>query len=188
MDDNIDPKELSNIYKKNGTFDRQRKQLLDNFKSSMTHTNLLLKLKIMVENKVKQDPSILTKNKGKMAALIQGEILGSGKEDDSFLSIVDKDIQEKLIDSPEFHNLIKTDLKDIKRKKLGISDEEFAKQLEEENKLEKIKLAEKERNNIKKHKINKPPKVMIRDRNNYRRPTSSNNRTNNSSKDYHLMY
>lgn len=58
-----DSKQLINIYKKKGKFDNQRKKLLDNFKQSQTYTNLLLKLKLLIEAKVKQDPSILMKNK-----------------------------------------------------------------------------------------------------------------------------
>lgn len=121
-------------YKRSGTFDQQRKQLLENFKQSETHKNLLLKLQLMVDNKVKKDPSILAKNRGKMGALIQGEIVNqhsTGKEA-GLLGIVDKDIQEKIIESPEFRSLIKTELKDIRRKLLAISDEDYEKLLEEE--------------------------------------------------------
>ncbi|ODV81377.1 uncharacterized protein CANTADRAFT_106924 [Suhomyces tanzawaensis NRRL Y-17324] len=132
-----DPKQLTTVYKKNGSFDKQRKVLLENFKQSETHANLLLKLKLMVESKVKQDPSILMKNKGKIAALIQGEIINEhlGKNSGGsggLLSIVDKDIQDKIIDSPDFHQELKTELKDIRRVMMGISDEEYQKQLEEE--------------------------------------------------------
>lgn len=143
----VDHKQLALVYKKNGSFDKQRKLLLENFKDSQTHKNLLLKLKLMVENKIKNDPSILLKNKGKMGALIQGEIINSNSDGGSILSIVDKDIQEKIIDSPEFHEILRVELKDIKRKAEGVSDEEYAKQLEEEEKLktEEDQRKEKER-------------------------------------------
>ncbi|KAG7660404.1 uncharacterized protein J8A68_006087 [[Candida] subhashii] len=117
----------------------------------------------MVESKVKQDPKILLKNRGKMAALIQGEIINtstpktdekngesggrggeSGKSSssaDSLLGIVDKDIQDKIIDSPEFHGLIRDELCDIRRKLMGISDEEWDKQKEQERlRLERLKM------------------------------------------------
>lgn len=172
-----DPKQLTTIYKKNGDFDKQRKVLLENFKQSETHSNLLLKLKLMVESKIKQDPSILLKNKGKMGALIQGEIINDhmSTNGSGLLSIVDKDIQDKIIDSPEFHILLRTELKDIKRKLMGISDEDYAAQLETEEK-EKEKEKEKKggvvfttefkngdyKNNFRvknlSHRVNKPPR------------------------------
>lgn len=134
-----DPKQLTTIYKKNGTFDAKRKELLSNFKQSETCQNLLLKLQIMVESKVKADPLILMKNKGKTAALIQGEIVNQSnskdnatstihhgsKEDTGILSIVDKDIQENIIDSSQFHESLKEELMDVQRKLMGISDDEF---------------------------------------------------------------
>lgn len=177
-----DPKQLTAVYKKNGSFDQRRKLLLEDFKKSETHSNLLLKLKLMVENKIKNDPSILMKNKGKMGALIQGGIINdhmqqktvNSKNDNSLLSIVDKDIQEKIIDSPEFHKELKDELKNTKRILLGISDEEYAKQLEEEKRQKELELeeikrqdAEKElayKNNFKvknlstSHKVTKPPR------------------------------
>lgn len=142
-----DHKQLASIYKKNGSFDNQRKLLLENFKNSQTHKNLLLKLKLMVENKIKNDPSILLKNRGKMGALIQGEIISGTTRGNNILNIVDKDIQEKIIDSPEFHEILKVELKDIKRKCEGISDEDYAKQLSEEEKRkeEEEKRKEKEK-------------------------------------------
>lgn len=140
-----DHKQLTSIYKKNGNFDKRRKQLLENFKGSQTHNNLLLKLKLMVESKIKNDPSILLKNKGKMGALIQGEVITGNTAGHSILSIVDKDIQEKIIDSPEFHESLKSELKDTKRKCMGVSDEDYAKQLEEEEKQRKEDEAKRER-------------------------------------------
>lgn len=130
-----DHKQLASIYKKGGSFDKQRKLLLENFKDSQTHKNLILKLKLMVENKIKNDPSILLKNRGKTAALIQGEIISNSPARNPILNIVDTDIQEKIIDSPEFHEILKVELKAIKRKSEGVSDEEYAAQLAEEEKL-----------------------------------------------------
>lgn len=205
-----DHKQLTTIYKKNGSFDKQRRLLLENFRKSETHSNLLLKLKLMIENKIKNDPTILMKNKGKMGALIQGEIinqhLNSSKDEsnnkkplnnNNFLSIVDKDIQEKIIDSPEFHEILKVELKDIKRKLLGITDEDYEQQLkiEEENKQKEIELAElrnKEKelsykNNFKvkklnpNHKITKTPKFNFNS-NSHSNSTSQNFRENRNSK------
>lgn len=178
-----DPKELMAVYKRNGSFDRQRKSLLEDFKKSETHNNLLLKLQLIVDSKIKSDPYILMKNKGKMAALIHGGIINdhilqkSGKGSNSLLSIVDKDIEEKIIDSPEFHDILKNELKDIRRRQMGISDEDYAKILEEERKKQeqeiedsKRRMAERElayKNNFKIKnlsslgKISKPPRFNI---------------------------
>ncbi|CAX44828.1 conserved hypothetical protein [Candida dubliniensis CD36] len=143
--DITDPKQLITIYKKKGKFDNQRRLLLDNFKQSETYDNLLLKLKLLIENKVKQDPNILMKNKGKMAALIQGEM--TTNDTNELLNIVDKDIQDKIIDSFEFHNLIKNDLIDIKQELLGISDEEIIKLKNQEKlKLERLRMEAKLKN------------------------------------------
>lgn len=166
----IDHKTLSATYKKNGSFDNKRRTLLQNFKESQTHSNLLLKLKVMVESKIRNDPSILLKNKGKTAALIQGEVINGNSSGSSILSIVDKDIQEKIIDSPDFHEELKVELKDIKRKLLGISDEDYAKQLEKEREQKAEDDARKEReraerdlaykNNFKVKQLSYPQKVI----------------------------
>lgn len=80
------------------------------------------------------------KNKGKMAALIQGEMT-TNNDNNELLNIVDKDIQDKIIDSFEFHNLVKNDLIDIKQELLGISDEEIAKIKDQEKlKLERLRM------------------------------------------------
>ncbi|EAZ63795.1 hypothetical protein PICST_27132, partial [Scheffersomyces stipitis CBS 6054] len=184
-----DTKQLTNIYKKNGSFDKQRRQLLQNFKQSETHANLLLKLKVMIENKINQDPSILMKNKGKMGALIQGEIINehlasksnSTSAGSGLLSIVDKDIQDKIIDSPDFHKLVRDELKDIRRILLGISDEDYQKELrkeadEEREKQERLKAEETAntkdyKNNFRvksltnTHRIAKPPRFNFGGRN-----------------------
>ncbi|KAI5969362.1 hypothetical protein CANMA_001429 [Candida margitis] len=197
-----DPKQLTTIYKKNGTFDAKRKELLSNFKESETCNNLLLKLRIMVESKIKADPLILMKNKGKMAALIQGEIVNrsnindpasssssDSKNDTGILSIVDKDIQEKIIDSSQFHELLREELMDVQRKIMGISDEEFEKMktelrmkkeqreqevLKRNARLEKEKLQMDYRNNFKVkdltnghaatngHRVNKAPRFNLK--------------------------
>ncbi|RCK56671.1 hypothetical protein Cantr_05463 [Candida viswanathii] len=137
-----DSKQLISIYKKKGKFDNQRKNLLDNFKQSQTYTNLLLKIKLLIEAKVKQDPSILMKNKGKMAALIQGEI--TTNDNNELLSIVDKDIQDKILDSYEFHNLIKNELIDIRQEISGDNDEELMNLKKQEKiKLERLKFESK---------------------------------------------
>lgn len=196
-----DPKQLTTIYKKNGSFDQRRRLLLEDFKKSETHSNLLLKLKLMVENKIKNDPSILMKNKGKMGALIQGGIINdhmpqkavNSKNDNSLLSIVDKDIQQKIIDSPEFHKELKDELNDIKRKLLGITDEEYAKQLEDEQRQkdsekEELKKQNEEKelaykNNFKVKTLNTSHKVTKAPRFNF----SSNRNTDRHIRDNSVM-
>ena len=75
-----------------------------------------------------------------MAALIQGEMT-TNNDNNELLNIVDKDIQDKIIDSFEFHNLVKNDLIDIKQELLGISDEEIAKIKDQEKlKLERLRM------------------------------------------------
>lgn len=174
MDDIKDPTQLTTVYKKTGTFDNQRKILLENFKQSETHNNLLMKLKLLVESKVKNDPDILLKNKGKVSALIQGEVINSKSNGMDILNVMDKEIQKSITNSPEFRSLLKSDLKDIRRKLLGISDEEYQKQLEaervEENakkeKLEERRTEEKSyKNNFKVKnlsKVLKPPRFNFK--------------------------
>lgn len=145
MSDN--PKELTTKFKRSGAFDQQRKILLQNFRELETHANLLLKLKLLIESKVKDDPSILMKNKGKMAALIQGEIINQHHAESknsarrglngppappSLLSIVDKDIKDKIVDLSEFDDLLTNEIRDIQRKLMGISDEDYQAQLQQE--------------------------------------------------------
>lgn len=215
----VTDKQLTSVYKKNGAFDKQRKLLLENFKESETHSNLLLKLKLMMENKIKNDPSILMKNRGKMGALIQGEIMYQhlgpkennrgdklkAKASNSLLSIVDKDIQEKIIDSPEFHDVLKVELKDIKRRIEGISDADYAKMVEEEriakeNEAEMLKLKNQEKelaykNNFKVKHLNPTHKVTKAPRFNFgstsksiREHGNGNSGSGKSERQPYLMY
>lgn len=195
MSDN--PKELTAKYKRAGLFDQQRRLLLDNFRELETHANLLLKLKLLIEAKVKDDPLILMKNKGKMAALIQGEIINQHHAEakskpngaaPSLLSIVDQDLREKIIDLPEFQNQLRMEIKDIQRKMLGVSDEDYqaqlkreqeeaqrrAKELQEKEERRRLERAEKERakerlweeKHMRKsasghHRVMKPPRINV---------------------------
>jgi COMPASS component SHG1 len=126
-----DPKQLATLYKKKGAFDKQRKRLLADFRASETHANLLLKIKMIVESRVRADPSILRRNRGKVGALIQGDITQQRGEN-PILSIVDRDIQEKIIDSPEFHRELRSELGEVKRVLLGLSEEEWAERTRQE--------------------------------------------------------
>ncbi|CUM64395.1 uncharacterized protein PRCAT00001998001 [Priceomyces carsonii] len=212
LSDVTDPKQLTTVYKKNGSFDLQRRLLLENFKQSETHSNLQLKLKLMVEGMVKQDPSILMKNRGKMGALIQGNIINQhmqNKNESSVLSIVDKDFQDKITGNPEFQSKLKDELKDIKRRLLGISDEEYEKELEQERAKQLLEEKQKEekkhsrsdrdyRNNFKlkqlsSNKITKPPKFNFSSRGSWYNGSnetssgsevSANGNTKNSSNNY----
>lgn len=187
-----DSKQLINIYKKKGKFDNQRKILLDNFKQSQTYNNLLLKLKILIEAKVKQDPSILMKNKGKMAALIQGEI--TTNDNNELLSIVDKDIQDKVLDSYEFHNLIKNELIDIKQEISGDNHEELKDlKIQEQLKLERLKL-ESKLTNLKKIQQHHEQTLEVLDntygttsKSSYKNNSSSNHRVNKPSRFNHRI-
>lgn len=173
-----DSKQLTGIYKKSGLFDKQRRTLLQNFKESETHANLLLKLKLMVDNKVKNNPDILMKNKGKMAALIQGEIMT--ENNNSLLSIVDKDIQEKIIDSPDFHSVLKSQLKDVKRKQEGITDEEYAEILKKETETQTPHI-----NKVTKPKVTKAPRFNY---SSLTRDSESLADKKREKKGFHLMY
>lgn len=113
-----------------------------------------------------------------MGALIQGEIISEHTtKDSSILSIVDRDIQAKIIDSPSFHADIKRELKDIKRRKEGISDEDYEKMLKKEEEEEISKPPpEKEGYNykLKHNRVTKPPKFNLPEK--------------TKPKDFHLMY
>ncbi|ODV97456.1 hypothetical protein PACTADRAFT_32921 [Pachysolen tannophilus NRRL Y-2460] len=93
-----DPKQLLNVYKKKGYFDNERKQLLDNFKSSSNYNKLVEDLKEFVTRKVKENPEILFKNKGQMAALIQGEFINSYSLEINKLTRVNNDTKKELQD------------------------------------------------------------------------------------------
>lgn len=74
----MDQAQLVAKYKKDGFFDEDRKALFDAFSSSDNHAtktelnNLILSL---VKIKIEKDPYLLTKNKGKISALIQTELV-----------------------------------------------------------------------------------------------------------------
>ncbi|CDK25588.1 unnamed protein product [Kuraishia capsulata CBS 1993] len=96
----LDAKGLSSLYKRKGYFDQQRKVLLSDFKQSSEHETLQHMLRQLVEEKVKEDPTILTKNKGKMAALLQGSIATNSRNKE-ILSLVEKYSKTRTVDSKE---------------------------------------------------------------------------------------
>ncbi|ODV85874.1 hypothetical protein CANARDRAFT_7237 [[Candida] arabinofermentans NRRL YB-2248] len=75
------PQELITKYKRKGYFDTKRKQLISNFTTSETENDVSMNFKLdelidkLIDLKVRQDPSILAKNKGKLAALVQTALI-----------------------------------------------------------------------------------------------------------------
>lgn len=69
-----DAKSLSISYKRKGYFDEKRKAILKDFQSTKAHDELLSTIKKIVEEIVHKKPELLLKNKGQLAALIEGTI------------------------------------------------------------------------------------------------------------------
>ncbi|CEP25041.1 unnamed protein product [Cyberlindnera jadinii] len=70
-----DAKTLEVLYKRRGYFDAKRDELLQQFKQTDTHAQLLEMIKSIVDEIVQTKPELLLKNKGQLAALIEGIIL-----------------------------------------------------------------------------------------------------------------
>jgi len=69
-----DAKGLSISYKRKGYFDNKRKAILQQFQTTKAHDELLSKIKTIVNEIVQRNPELLLKNKGQLAALIEGTI------------------------------------------------------------------------------------------------------------------
>lgn len=68
-----DPNRLVVLYKKHGGFDETRKLLFEEFKRSQLFLVLQEDLKEFIKITVSQDPNILSKNRGQMAALLKSQ-------------------------------------------------------------------------------------------------------------------
>lgn len=76
----LDANELVRRYKREGHFDKKRKELLDQFKLSPEYKQLLESLKSDVESRVKQDPLVLldSSKRAQAVALAEGTATRSG--------------------------------------------------------------------------------------------------------------
>ncbi|ODQ79096.1 hypothetical protein BABINDRAFT_162161 [Babjeviella inositovora NRRL Y-12698] len=130
-----DPKQLTTVYKRSGAFDKQRKQLLNDFKDSETFSRVSSVIQQRIRKKVAKDPSLLAKNKGKIAALIQGEIIN----DPEVIELIEKDIRRRVFTAKESHNAVYNGLDDIQRTLLGLPNrsEDFGKETHHEERLSK---------------------------------------------------
>lgn len=70
-----DAKQLSVLYKRKGHFDSKREEILRNFTQSEAHAKLIDTVRSIVNEIVHKKPELLLKNKGQLAALIEGIIL-----------------------------------------------------------------------------------------------------------------
>lgn len=83
----MDQKELIAEYKKQGNFDSKRKELFDAFVSDKTRQMELSQfINQLVKLKISKDPDLFGKNRGKLSALIQTELVKRHveKEKDKF--------------------------------------------------------------------------------------------------------
>ena len=64
-------------YKRGGGFDEKKKAILQEFPHTPQYHQLMQLVKIIVDNEISRDPSLLLKNRGQLAALIEGSILRS---------------------------------------------------------------------------------------------------------------
>lgn len=69
-----DAKSLSISYKRKGYFDDKRKAILKEFQTTKAHDELISTIKKIVDEIVHKNPELLLKNKGQLAALIEGTI------------------------------------------------------------------------------------------------------------------
>jgi COMPASS component SHG1 len=75
MPESNDAKTLSILYKRKGYFDAKRDEILQQFIQTDAHTKLIESIKEIVNEIVHKKPELLLKNKGQLAALIEGIIL-----------------------------------------------------------------------------------------------------------------
>lgn len=124
-------KKLTSIYKKNGSFDKQRNIFLETFKNSDVYSKSIIKLEEIIEKIIKENPDFLLKNKGKIAALIQGQIINdylklksdtnnlvpnkelNNDSNTNFLFEIDQEIEKIIFSSTEFQVSLRKDLMKI---------------------------------------------------------------------------
>merc|ERR1712080_301385 len=107
------------------------------------------------------------------------------KEDTGILSIVDKDIQENIIDSSQFHESLKEELMDVQRKLMGISDDEFE-TMKQELRVKKEKQEQEEA--IKRQVRLEKDKNELDYRNNFRIKEMTNGRVHSNAATAHRVH
>ncbi|CCH40644.1 hypothetical protein BN7_178 [Wickerhamomyces ciferrii] len=131
-----DAKSLSISYKRKGYFDEKRSAILEHFKTTEAHDELLATIKAIVDRIVRKNPELLLKNKGQLAALIEGTIsrqvqngsisnnagvIPSANDKDLDLGdvknvydIFDEEVKQSTIGSDELKEEIRNVLKELK--------------------------------------------------------------------------
>lgn len=131
-----DAKSLSISYKRKGYFDDKRKAILKEFQTTKAHDELLSTIKKIVDEIVHKNPELLLKNKGQLAALIEGTIsrqiqnngmlnnttATAGNNTDSLdlgevgnvYDIFDEEVKQSTIGSDELKEEIRSVLKELK--------------------------------------------------------------------------
>ncbi|OLL25986.1 Set1 complex component shg1 [Neolecta irregularis DAH-3] len=87
---------LVEMYKKSGQFDQLRRDLMREFYDTEGVT-LVERLKVLVDQEVENDPSLLTREKGKATALLTGAMERSKISEDAL-----KLIKSSILESPQF--------------------------------------------------------------------------------------
>jgi len=91
---------LVEMYKKSGHFDQLRRDLMREFYDS-EGVSLVERLKALVDQEVENDPSLLTREKGKATALLTGAMERSKISEDAL-----KLIKSSILESPEFRERV----------------------------------------------------------------------------------
>ncbi|ODV60661.1 Shg1p ASCRUDRAFT_70548 [Ascoidea rubescens DSM 1968] len=71
----IDINKLILTYKRSGSFDERKKEILQSFVETPQYQQLMQLVRKFVDNEISKDPSLLFKNRGQLTALIEGSIM-----------------------------------------------------------------------------------------------------------------
>jgi hypothetical protein len=117
---------ISILYKRRGHFDSQRDALLRRFQQTEKHEQLLAAVKDIVTAIVSKNPDLLLKNKGQLAALVEGVISRNsglsavGEEDASadvevdVYELFDEEVKQSTIGSQDLRESIRQTLRLIR--------------------------------------------------------------------------
>ncbi|ODQ67757.1 hypothetical protein NADFUDRAFT_44502 [Nadsonia fulvescens var. elongata DSM 6958] len=100
---------LASEFKKKGFFDELRRKLLKDFQDSDTNKDLHRKIEKIVDNQVKKDPTLLSRGRGRAAALLDGTVSRDTDIQDPIL----KYVHNKTVESNELSQSVEESLRRI---------------------------------------------------------------------------
>lgn len=100
-----DARKLVEEFRRSGKFDEMRREALATFKQSDLHTDIRQQIQEIVDKEIESQPQVLSRGRGKSAALIEGAINRSSGKDSVYTKVdayvdgaIDESLEKKIQD------------------------------------------------------------------------------------------